>query len=156
MEIEKKMASLGLDLVPPPAPVGNYIGAVTYGKLVYLSGHGPSDEDQIYHTGKVPTEVPLDEAYRAARMIGLNMLATLKNEIGDLDRVHRFVKVLGMVNAEPDFEQHPKVINGFSDLMVEIFGDSGRCARSAVGMGSLPFQIPVEIDARWAAIVELK
>ena len=85
-------------------------------------------------------------------MVGLNMLSTLKTEIGDLDRVRRFVKVLGLVNAEPEFEQQPKVINGFSDLMVEIFGDSGRCARSAMGMGSLPFQIPVEIEA----IVELK
>ena len=151
MHIEEKIKSLGLVLSPPPAPAGNYIGAVTYGKLVYLAGHGPSDADGSYRKGKVPTAVSVDEAYDAARMVGLNMLSTLKTEIGDLDRVRRFVKVLGMVNAEPDFEQQPKVINGFSDLMVEIFGDAGRCARSAVGMGSLPFQIPVEIEA----IVEL-
>ena len=152
MRIEEKIKSLGLELTSPPAPAGNYIGAVTYGKLVYLAGHGPSDADGNYRKGKVPTEVSLDEAYDAARMVALNMLATLKNEIGELDRVRRFVKVLGMVNAEPDFEHQPKVINGFSDRMVEIFGASGRCARSAVGMGSLPFQIPVEIEA----IVELK
>jgi len=152
MQIEEKIKSLGLVLSPPPSPAGNYIGAVTYGKLVYLAGHGPSDADGNYRKGKVPTKVSLDEAYEAARMVGLNMLSTLKTEIGDLDRVRRFVKVLGMVNAEPDFEMQPKVINGFSDLMVEIFGDPGRCARSAVGLGSLPFQIPVEIEA----IVELK
>ena len=93
------------------------------------------------------TQVQDLQAYDAAHMVGLNMLSTLNGEIGDLDRVRRFVKVLGMVNAEPDFEQRPKVINGFSDLMVEIFGDSACCARSAVGMGSLPFQIPVEIEA---------
>ena len=152
MRIEEKIKALGLELSPPPAPAGNYIGAITYGKLVYLAGHGPSDADGKYRKGKVPSEVSLDEAYDAARMVALNMLATLKNEIGDLDRVRRFIKVLGMVNAEPDFEQQPKVINGFSDLMVEIFGNSGRCPRSAVGLGSLPFQIPVEIEA----IVELK
>lgn len=152
MHIEEKIKSLGLVLSPPPAPAGNYIGAVTFGKLVYLAGHGPSDADGNYRKGKVPTAVSIDEAYDAARLVGLNMLSTLKTEIGDLDRVRRFVKVLGMVNAEPEFEQQPKVINGFSDLMVEIFGDAGCCARSAVGMGSLPFQIPVEIEA----IVELK
>ena len=152
MQIEERIKSLGFELTPPPPPAGNYIGAVTYGKLGYLAGHGPSDAAGNYRKGKVPTEVSLDQAYDAAHMVGLNMLSTLKGEIGDLDRVRRFVKVLGMVNAEPDFEQQPKVINGFSDLMIEIFGDSACCARSAVGMGSLPFQIPVEIEA----IVELK
>ena len=152
MKIEEKIKSLGLVLPPAPPPAGNYIGAVTYGKLVYLSGHGPNDGAGNYRKGKVPNEVSLDEAYQAARLVGLNMLTTLKNEIGDLDRVRRFVKVLGMVNAAPDFEQQPHVINGFSDMMVEIFGEAGCCARSAVGMGSLPFQIPVEIEA----IVELK
>ncbi len=152
MQIEEKIKSLGLVLPPPPPPVGNYIGAITYGKLVYLSGHGPVDLEGNYRKGKVPNEVSLDQAYEAARMVGLNMLTSLKNEIGDLDKVRRFIKVLGMVNAEPDFEQQPKVINGFSDLMVDIFGDAGCCARSAVGMGSLPMQIPVEIEA----IVELK
>ena len=152
MQIEEKIKSLGLVLPPPPPAAGNYVGAVTYGKLVYLSGHGPVDLEGNYRKGKVGSDVSLDQAYEAARMVGLNMLTTLKNEIGDLDKVRRFVKVLGMVNAEPDFEQQPKVINGFSDLMVEIFGDAGCCARSAVGMGSLPMQIPVEIEA----IVELK
>jgi len=152
VDIENRIVSLGLSLVEAPDPAGNYIGAVTCGNLVYLSGHGPSDVDAKYLTGKVPSEVSTEEAYNAARMIGLNMLATLKSEIGDLDKVNRFIKVLGMVNADPNFEQQPYVINGFSDLMVDIFGNNARCARSAVGMGSLPFNIPVEIEA----IVELK
>jgi enamine deaminase RidA (YjgF/YER057c/UK114 family) len=152
MQIEEKLKALGIELSPPPSPAGNYISAVTYGKLVYIAGHGPSNPEGKYSRGKVPTEISVDEAYQAARLVGINMLSTLKIEIGDLERVRRFVKVLGMVNAEPGFEQQPKVINGFSDLMVEIFGEAGCCARSAVGMGSLPFQIPVEIEA----IVELK
>jgi enamine deaminase RidA (YjgF/YER057c/UK114 family) len=152
MRIEERIKSLGLELPVPPTPAGNYIGALTCGKLVYLAGHGPKDADGNYRKGKVPSEVSLEEAYDAARLVALNMLATLKAEIGDLDRVRRFVKVLGMVNAEPDFELQPKVINGYSDFMVEIFGAAGRCPRSAVGMGSLPSGIPVEIEA----IVELK
>ena len=136
---------------PPPAQ-GNYVGAVTYGNLVYLSGSGPMKPDGTFIVGKVPTEISEEEAYQAARLTGLNLLANLKAEIGDLDRFKRMVKALGMVNAEPDFKDHPKVINGFSDLMVEIFGDAGRGARSAVGMGSLPTGIPVEIEV----IVEIE
>ena len=152
MQIEEKIKSLGLELPIPPTPAGNYIGAVTYGRLVYLAGHGPKDAEGNCITCKVPTDVSLEEAYYASRLVALNMLATLKTEIGDLDRVRRFVKVLGMVNAEPDFGDQPKVMNGFSDFMVELFGDPGRCARSAVGLGSLPFRMAVEIEA----IVELK
>lgn len=153
MSIEDRLNTLGIELPTPPEPAGNYVGAVTIGdRLVYLAGHGPRTPDGGYLSGKVPSEVSVEEAYRAARLVGINMLATLKAEIGALDRVRRFVKVLGMVNAEPDFKEHPKVMNGFSDLMVDVFGEPGRCARSAVGMGSLPFQIPVEIEA----IVELE
>ncbi len=147
MTIEARLAELGITLPEPPPPAGNYVGAVGVGTLVFISGHGPRRADGGYATGKVPTEVGIEEAIEAARLVGLNLLSSLKAAIGDLDRVERFVKVLGMVNAAPGFENHPKVIDGFSNLMVEIFGDSGRCARSAVGMGSLPFQIPVEIEA---------
>ncbi len=129
-----------------PAPVGNYVGAVTVGNLVFLSGHGPRGI-----AGKVGGDLTVEQGQQAAREVGLHALASLKAEIGSLDRVRRVVKVLGMVNAVPDFKEHPKVINGYSDLMVEVFGDSGRGARSAVGMGSLPFQIPVEVEM----IVEL-
>lgn len=151
MKIEERLKTLGVELPEPPKPAGNYIGAVTVmDRLVYIAGHGPHTPEG-YAAGKVGADVSVDQAYQAARTVAINMLGTLKAEIGDLDRVARFVKVLGMVNAVPDFKEHPKVINGFSDFMVEVYGDPGRCARSAVGMGSLPFQIPVEIEA----IVEL-
>ena len=147
MAIEARLAELAITLPAPPAPLGAYVGAVCAGNLVFIAGHGPRRADGSSPRGKVPTEVSVDEAVEAARQIGLNLLSSLKAAIGDLDRVDRFVKVLGMVNAAPDFEHHPKVIDGFSTLMVDIFGEPGRCARSAVGMGSLPFQIPVEIEA---------
>ncbi|MCH7543426.1 MAG: RidA family protein, partial [Proteobacteria bacterium] len=114
--------------------------------LVFLSGHGPRSASGEYSSGKVGGELTPEQGQEEARQVGLNMLATLRAEIGDLDRVRRVVKVLGMVNAAPDFRNHPKVIDGFSDLMVEVFGEKGRGARSAVGMGSLPFQIPVEVE----------
>ena len=145
MSVDEKLSVLGIDLADPPLPAGNYIGAVTVGKLVFLSGHGPRGTDGATE-GKVGGDLTMEQGQEAARNVGLNMLATLKAEIGDLDRVRRVVKVLGMVNAAPDFRDHPKVINGFSDLMIEVFGETGRCARSAVGMGSLPFQIPVEVE----------
>ena len=141
MGAEANLRDMGIELPEPPAPVGNYIGAVTVGNLVFLSGHGPRGI-----SGKVGGDLTVEQAQQAARDVGLNVLASLKTEIGSLDRVRRVVKVLGMVNAVPDFEEHPKVINGYSDLMVEVFGESGRGARSAVGMGSLPFQIPVEVE----------
>ena len=144
--IEDKLSSLGIQLPQPPPPAGNYVGAVRFGNQVYLSGHGPLQADGTYLSGKVPDEISSDDAYQAARLTGLNLLATLKAEIGDLAQVKRVVKVLGMVNASPDFKGHPQVINGFSDLMVEVFGEPGRGARSAVGMGSLPNQIPVEVE----------
>lgn len=144
--IENRLAELSIELPSPPPPVGNYVGAQTIGNLVYLSGHGPNRPDGSFVVGKVPTECSEDQAYQAARLVGLNLLATLKGHIGDLDRVQRIIKVLGMVNAEADFGNHPSIINGFSDLMVEVFGDPGRAARSAVGMSSLPMNISVEIE----------
>ncbi len=146
MSVDERLRELGIDLPEPPPPAGNYIGAVTIGHLVFLSGHGPRSAGGEYSSGKVGSELTLEQGQEEARQVGLNMLATLRAEIGDLDRVRRVVKVLGMVNAAPDFRDHPKVINGFSDLMVEVFGETGRGARSAVGMGSLPFQIPVEVE----------
>lgn len=146
MHIENRIKELGYELPTAPAPVATYVGAVRVGNLVFLSGHGPRIVGRMEIAGKVDSQVSIEEAQEAARMVGLNLLATLKNEIGDLDKVKRIVKVLGMVNADPKFTEHPKVINGFSDMMVEIFGDKGRGARSAVGMGSLPFRIPVEIE----------
>ena len=151
MSAEAHLDEYGITLPEPPPPVGNYIGAVTVGNLVFLSGHGPRKPDDTFITGKVGRDLNLEEAQAAARLVGLNSLATLKAEIGSLEPVKRVVKVLGMVNAVPEFEDHPKVINGFTDLMVEVFGDPGRSARSAVGMGSLPFQIAVEVEM----IVEL-
>ena len=146
MGVEERLCELGIELPEPPPPVGNYIGAVTVGNLVFLSGHGPRSASGEYSSGKVGGELTPEQGQEEARQVGLNMLATLRAEIGDLDRVRRVVKVLGMVNAAPDFRNHPKVIDGFSDLMVEVFGEKGRGARSAVGMGSLPFQIPVEVE----------
>ncbi|MCH7711129.1 MAG: RidA family protein [Proteobacteria bacterium] len=146
MSVEERLRELGIELPEPPPPVGNYIGAVTVGNLVFLSGHGPRSASGEYSSGKVGGELTPEQGQEEARQVGLDMLATLRAEIGDLDRVRRVVKVLGMVNAAPDFRNHPKVIDGFSDLMVEVFGEKGRGARSAVGMGSLPFQIPVEVE----------
>ena len=146
MSVEERLRELGIELPEPPPPVGNYIGAVTVGNLVFLSGHGPRSASGEYSSGKVGGELTPEQGQEEARQVGLNMLATLRAEIGNLDRVRRVVKTLGMVNAAPDFRNHPKVIDGFSDLMVEVFGEKGRGARSAVGMGSLPFQIPVEVE----------
>ncbi|MDP7276071.1 MAG: RidA family protein, partial [Planctomycetaceae bacterium] len=116
------------------------------GDLCYVSGHGPVQVDGTMITGKVGSEMGEEDANQAARVVGLAILATLKSYLGNLDRVTRLVKVLGMVNCTPDFGTQPKVINGFSDLMVEVFGEQGRAARSAVGMGALPGNIPVEIE----------
>lgn len=149
MHPETKLEELGLALPPPPtpAPAANYVTAVQAGNLVFLAGHAPRRPDGTRVAGKVGQDLTTEQAYEVARMVGLNLLATLKATIGDLGRVKRVVKVLGMVNAEPAFTDHPKVINGCSDLFVAVFGEKGRHARSAVGMGSLPFNIPVEIEA---------
>ena len=127
--------------------MGNYVPARRAGNLLFLSGRGPGAV-----AGKVGDTITLEQAYQHARTVGLSLIAVMKQELGDLDRVKGILKVLGMVNAVPTFGDHPKVINGCSDLLVEVFGDAGRHARSAVGMGSLPAQIPVEIEL--VALVE--
>jgi enamine deaminase RidA (YjgF/YER057c/UK114 family) len=142
-----RLAQLGLTLPPPPKPVATYVPFVIEGNMLYLSGQGPLEADGRIHTGKVGADVTVEEAYAHARATGLNMLAILHDALGDLGRVRRVVKILGMVNALPTFGDHPKVINGCSDLMVAVFGEAGRHARSAVGLGSLPNNIMVEIEA---------
>ena len=147
MSAEAKIAELNLELPPAPKPGGTYSPVVQVDNMLYVSGHGPVISDGTMITGKVGADLSEEEGIQAARQVGLTILATLKSQIGSLDRIERIVKVLGMVNAAPNFGSHPKVINGFSDLMVEIFGEGGRAARSAVGMGSLPGNIAVEIEA---------
>ena len=149
---EARLKELGIQLITPSKPVANYVKAVRSGNMVYLSGHGPDKPGGGLVTGKVITDLTIEQAIEAARMVGISLLSTLKAEIGDLGKVKRIVKVFGMVNAPPTFDQQPKVINGFSDLMVAVFGEDGRHARSAVGVASLPSNIPVEIEM----IVELK
>ena len=153
MSIDARIEELGLILPEAPAPGGTYSPVVIVGNIAYCSGHGPiRAEDNQLIRGKVGVDLNQEEANAAARVTGLTILATLKKELGSLDQIERLVKVLGMVNAVPEFENHPKVINGFSDLMVDVFGDAGRAARSAVGMGSLPGNIPIEIEV----ILQLK
>ena len=147
MEIEAKLAEMGLSLPEPPSPVGNYVGAVRAGNLLFVSGHGPRRlHDDIIMAGKVGRDLTTQQAYEAAKSVMLNCLASVKREIGDLDRVVRIVKLLGMVNCAETFTEHPQVINGASDLLVALYGDAGRHARSAVGMQQLPNDIPVEIE----------
>ena len=143
---EAKLKELNIELFKPSAPMANYVKAVRTGNLVYLAGHGPTKADGTNITGKVGKELTLEQGYAAARQCGIAILSTLKAEIGDLSKVKRIVKVLGMVNCTESFTDHPKVINGFSDLMVEVFGDKGKHARSAVGMYILPSNITVEIE----------
>jgi enamine deaminase RidA (YjgF/YER057c/UK114 family) len=145
MGAEDKVKELGLDLTQPSGPVANYVPAVTVGKLVFLSGKGPNRTDGSQVTGKVPSERTIDEAYEAAKFCGIQLLSALKEHVGSLDNVHRVVKLLGMVNADSDFEDQPKVINGCSDLLVSIFGENGKHARSVVGVSSLPGQMIVEL-----------
>lgn len=145
-DVMAKLTELGITLPEVSPPVANYVNAVQTGNLVFLAGKGPLKDDGEYITGKLGTDLTEKEGYAAARRTAIVQLAALKAEIGDLNRVKRIVKVLGMVNAAPDFTNHPEVINGFSDLMVEVFGDRGRHARAAVGMGSLPRNIAVEIE----------
>ena len=143
--IAERLRELGIELPPPFPPAGNYLACVVDGGLVHVGGHGPIAGDSVVR-GKVGTDLTLEEGQRAARMTALSLLATLNSELGDLDRVERIVKVFGMVNCAPGFNQTPAVINGCSDLLVEVFGESGRHTRSAVGMAELPFDIAVEIE----------
>ena len=145
--IEARLDDLGITLPSAQAPAANYVPGVRTGNLLYLSGVGPAARpDGTTPKGKVGNDLTQEEGYEAARLVGINILARLKAETGDLDKIERVVKLLGMVNATPDFSEHPAVINGCSDLMVEVFSDKGRHARSAVGFVSLPFHIPVEIE----------
>ncbi len=146
MQVEAKIEELGLTLPTPGTPMGNYVPGVRTGNLVFLSGVGPSQPDSRQWAGKVGRDYTVEEGYEAARGCALNLLGNLKSVIGDLDKVTRVVKVLGMVNADPEFTSPPAVINGCSDLLVEVFGERGRHARSAVGMTALPNAIPVEIE----------
>ena len=146
-EIESRLEHLGISLPAEPVPIANYVPGVRTGNLVYLSGLGPASRaDGTTPSGKVGRDLTTEEGYEAARLTGINIMARMKGELGDLDRVRRVVKLLGMVNSAPDFNQQPAVVNGCSDLLVEVFGERGRHARSAVGMASLPNDIPVEIE----------
>ena len=138
MSPEERLASLGIVLPDLSAPIANYVPYRWAGNLLYLSGMGPKRADGTYRPGRLGRDATVEEAYGDARLTGLNLLAVAKSALGELGRIEAVVKLLGMVNAEPDFSDHPKVINGCSDLLVEILGEAGRHARSAVGMGSLP------------------
>ena len=146
VDYDKKLKELGIELITPTKPVANYVKAVRTGNLLYLSGDGPMRSDGKYITGKVGADLTIEQGYEAARQTGISILSTLKAELGDLNKVKRVVKVLGMVNCTPSFTDQPKVINGCSDLMVAVFGEKGKHARSAVGMVSLPTNIAVEIE----------
>lgn len=146
MSADRRLVELGIELPASAAPVANYVPAVRTGSLLFVSGHGPIGFDGMPIVGKVGADLDVDAAKEAARLVGLNLLATMRQELGSLDEVSRIVKVLGMVNAAPGFTQIPAVIDGCSDLLVSVFGDCGRHARSAVGMGELPFGIAVEIE----------
>jgi enamine deaminase RidA (YjgF/YER057c/UK114 family) len=147
MTHEERLAKLRLELPPPPKPMATYATAVRHERLLYTSGHGPMRADGSYVTGKLGATLDVAGGKEAARLTGLAMLATLRAHLGSLDRVVRIVKVLGMVNATQEFEEHPQVINGFSDLMVQVFGDVALGARSAVGTASLPSGTAVEVEA---------
>lgn len=146
IDVEEKLKELGITLPQAPNPVANYVNAVRTGNLIFLAGKGPKRADGSEITGKVGREITIEEGYEAARLTAINQLAVLKAELGDLNKVKRIVKVLGMVNCDPSFVEHSAVINGFSDLMVEVFGDKGRHARAAIGMASLPRGQVVEIE----------
>ncbi|HEY4202126.1 MAG TPA: RidA family protein [Devosiaceae bacterium] len=142
-----QLRTLGIVLPPPPPPIANFVTHVAEGKLLFLSGQGPTEADGRLYAGKVGADISIDEAYRHARLTGINLIAVMEAALGDLRRVRRIIKVLGMVNATPDFGEHPAVINGCSDLLNAVFGKKGVHARSAVGFASLPNQITVEIEA---------
>ena len=149
---EARLKALGIELPPAPNPVANYVNGVRTGNLIFLAGKGPRRADGSEITGKLGAGVTIEQGYEGARLTAINQLAVLKEMLGDLRKVKRVVKVLGMVNSDPDFVQQPAVINGFSDLIVEVFGERGRHARAAVGMASLPRGQAVEIEM----IVEIR
>lgn len=143
--IAERLKMLGIELPPVFPPVGSYVGCVVDGDLVHVGGHGPVSGSTVMH-GKVGSDLTIEQGRAAARLTGLSILATLQAELGDLDCIERIIKVFGMVNVAPGFNQMPAVIDGCSDLLIEVFGDAGRHTRSAVGLAALPFDIPVEIE----------
>ena len=144
---EERLKEMGIELPDAPTPSANYVPAVRTGNLLFLSGSVPAPgADGKVPVGKLGRDMSVEEGYQAARLVGINLIARLKSELGSLDRVKRVVKLLSMINAAPDFEKTPAVANGCSDLLVEVFGDKGRHARSAVGMAALPSGVPVEIE----------
>jgi enamine deaminase RidA (YjgF/YER057c/UK114 family) len=145
-DAEANLKKQKIELFKPAAPIANYVKAVRVGNLIYLAGHGPTKADGTNITGKVGKDLTVEQAYMAARQAAIAVLSSLKAEVGDLNKVKRVVKVLGMVNCTDDFTDHPKVINGFSDLIVSVFGEKGLHARSAVGMNSLPMNIAIEVE----------
>ncbi len=145
-DVEARLTELGIELETPGAPIANYVNGVRTGKLLFLAGKGPRTESGEVWTGKLGRDLSVEEGYAAARNVGITQLGVLRAELGDLNRVVRIVKVLGMVNATPEFTDHPKVVNGFSDLVVDVFGERGRHARAAVGVGSLPGGMACEIE----------
>jgi len=145
-DVEEKILELGLELRDPGAPVANYVNAVRAGDLLFMAGKGPRTHENGFVTGKVGSDLTLEEGYEAARLAAVEQLSALKAELGDLNKVVRIVKVLGMVNANPTFTDHSQVVNGFSDLMVEVFGERGKHARAAVGMSSLPRGFACEVE----------
>ena len=146
MSAEARLTELGIELPPVPPPVANFVRTRQADNILYVSGHGPIHPDGSRDKGKVGSELDVEAAQASARLTGLNMLATVRDALGSLDRVRQILKVLGMVHSAPGFGRQPEVIDGFSNLMVEVFGEAGRHARSAVGMAELPFGIPVEIE----------
>jgi len=151
-DVEERIEALGITLSEPGKPVANYVNAVRTGDLVFMAGKGPGASAETMIKGKISSDLSVEEGYEAARLAAIEQLSALKAEIGDLNKVVRIVKVLGMVNADPEFAGQSQVINGFSDLMVEVFGERGKHARAAVGMGSLPLNMACEIEM----IVEVK
>jgi enamine deaminase RidA (YjgF/YER057c/UK114 family) len=147
MSAEANLAAKKIVLPPAPKPVANYVTSMRVDSLLFVSGHGPAPREGVKTTGKVGQDLTAEEGYQAARQTGLGILATVRAALGSLDKVERVVKLLGLVNAAPDFQEHPRVINGCSDLFVEVFGDAGRGTRSAVGAGSLPGNIATEVEA---------
>eukprot|EP00128_Syssomonas_multiformis_P009232 Colp12_sorted_trinity150504_noHs@25694 len=146
IHVEKKLLELGVQLPTSAAPAGNYVSCVRSGNLLFLAGHLPFNSDGFMLKGKVGDKVTVDEGYQAAKCCAIGLLSTLKKELGDLDKVVRIVKVTGMVNCTSEFESHPAVINGASDLLAQAFGDAGKHARVAAGYTSLPFNASVEVD----------
>jgi len=143
---ERRLRELGIDLPPPRPASANFVRAKQAGNILYVSGHGPSRQDGSRVTGKVGSDLSLDEGYVAARLVGIGILSTVRHALGSLDRVCQVVKVFGMVNSAPGFDQQAQVLNGFSDLMIEVFGEGGRHARTTVGVAELPRGISVDVE----------